>query len=119
MRPSLSTYPLTSPRHREAGFSLLEVLVVMVIIGIMSAAVVLSLNAPGADERNAAERFVFLINQAAKDSIYSGKPNALSISEEGLHLMNYSNNQWVILHAVTLPERFKATLEIEDEIIRD
>lgn len=124
MRLSLPTYVLPTPISRkqadgEAGFSLLEIMAVLVIIGIMSAAVVLSLNIGGADETDEADRFIFRINQLAKDSVYSGKANALSISEGGIHLMRFSNNEWQILHETPLPERFKATLEIEDEIIRD
>ena len=124
VRLSLPKYPLFTPvslkrADREAGFSLLEIMTVLVIIGVMSAAVVLSLNVTGPDEENAADKFVFRINQVAKDSIYSGKPNALSLSEEGLHLMSFSKNEWAIVHGVTLPERFKATLEIDDEVIRD
>ena len=101
MRLSLRTYPPTKagikPKIRsaqrtryhanDAGFSLLEIMTVLIIIGLMSAAVVLSLKGPKDAPEDIANRFAAGINQFAKDAIYTGRPNALSVSKEGLHLM--------------------------------
>ena len=90
----------------------------LVIIGLMSAAVVLSLKPPDAEEE-AADKFVAQINQLAKESIYTGRPHALSISESGLDLMRYADQEWVSVRNLSLGERFKVSLDIEDEAVRD
>jgi len=100
----------------ESGFSLLEVLAVLIIIGLMSAAVVLSMRGPDTGEDFAGD-FVLRVNQFAKESIYTGQVNALSISEDGLHLMSYVNRDWITRHEVPFEGKVDARLLIEDETV--
>lgn len=119
MRPRLLPYDRARTLSRDAGFSLLEILAVLVIIGVMSAVVVLSLTPPRPAAQDRADQFVLRVNQLAKEAIYSGRPNALSISEEGLHLMQFANGRWTALQAIPFEGRIKTVLEIEDERVRD
>jgi len=81
----------------ESGFSLLEVLAVLIIIGLMSAAVVLSMRGPDTGEDFAGD-FVLRVNQFAKESIYTGQVNALR-------------------HEVPFEGKVDARLLIEDETV--
>lgn len=102
---------------RDAGFSLLEVLAVLVIIGLMSAAVVVSMRGPDTSEQDFADNFVLQLNRLAKESIYTGRINALSVSEEGLHLMSYVNREWITLEEFSFESTISAELFIEDETV--
>jgi len=99
---------------REAGFSLLEVLAVLVIIGLMSASVVLSMRPAAPPETSFRDDLILRLNQEAKAAIYTGQTRALSVSEDGLHIMVYRNNQWSITQDYPFVSGVTARLNIED-----
>ena len=103
----------SSPRQKvqcqnEAGFSLLELLAVLVIIGLMSASVVLAMRPPVETEADYQEVLLGALNQTGKTAIYTGRIHALSASEVGLHLMVYANREWAIQQDFT-----SETIEID------
>lgn len=102
---------------REAGFSLLEVLAVLVIIGLMSVSVVLSMRPPEPPENSFRDDLVLLLNQEAKAAIYTGQTRALSVSEDGLHIMIYRDNQWSITQDFPFVSGVSARLNIGEEKI--
>jgi len=120
MRRRLYTAPMLRRRLRvrrsnESGFSLLEILVVLVIIGLMSAAVVLSMRPPENAERTFREDFVLRLNQTVKESIYTGRVNALSVSERGLHLMMYADREWQVTREFPFEDIASMQLHIDNE----
>jgi general secretion pathway protein H len=102
---------------KTAGFSLLEILAALVIIGLMSAAVVLSLKPPDNSQTKFRDRLVLTLNQAAKESVYTGRVNALSVSAEGLHIMTYREGAWSVVQDFPALTRSRMTLQIERENI--
>ncbi|MEP6342660.1 MAG: prepilin-type N-terminal cleavage/methylation domain-containing protein [Maricaulaceae bacterium] len=104
-------------RDSEAGFSLLELLVVLVIIGLMSASVVLSMRAPAPTQESYQETLLGQLNQTSKAAIYTGRVHALSASEAGLHLMIYANREWVVQRDFTSNDIGLGQLHIEGEKI--
>ena len=100
-------------RQNEAGFSLLELLVVLVIIGLMSATVVLTMRAPAETEADYQETLLGTLNQTTKTAIYTGRVHALSASEAGLHLMVYANREWTVQQDFTSVDFSIGQLEIE------
>lgn len=118
MRQRLSIFcaPVRRPTS-DAGFSLLEVLAVLVIIGLMSAAVVLSMRPPENETSSFRDELVLRLNQTAKESIYTGRAHALSVSQGGLHVMRYTNREWVIVRELPAEGFISMRLQIEDEFI--
>jgi general secretion pathway protein H len=67
---------------RQAGFTLIEIMVVVVIIAVMSVAVSLSLG--GTSDRTArlqANRFIAVVNEVRDEAIISGQDYALIVEE--------------------------------------
>ena len=104
---------LKEHRQNEAGFSLLELLVVLVIVGLMSATVVLSMRPPTETEADYQETLLGALNQTTKTAIYTGRVHALSASEAGLHLMVYANREWSVQQDFTSADIAIGQLEIE------
>lgn len=86
----------TSPR-RDAGFTLVEAMTALMIVGLMAGAVVLM--APGRDDvaREAADQLAARLMQASDESVLADKPIALVISNEGYGFMRLEENGWLRL----------------------
>lgn len=88
-----------SARCCSKGFTLLEVLAVMVIIGIMLTFVTLS---PGGDRRaeemqREAQRLVALLQLASEESLMRSEQLALRINETDYAFMILTNGRWLLL----------------------
>lgn len=83
----------SSPRH--TGFSLIEVLVVLVIVGVMTAAVTISIR--GSGERaveNAAQRARALILLACERAVLSGRDIGFTPVLDGLRFGYFGREGW-------------------------
>jgi general secretion pathway protein H len=90
---------LRAPRSpREAGFTLLEILVVMVIIAILSAGAILSLSAFGQDREleNESDRLVTLLNYAHEQADLQTREIGLYCGEHGYRFLAFDarTNLW-------------------------
>ena len=74
----------TFDRHGETGFTLVELVVVMLIVGIASAAAVLALPGAGDDVRHSAERLAAHTVAARDMAILSGQSVRLEVRSDGL-----------------------------------
>jgi len=115
-RPHICTAP-PRERYKDAGFSLLEILAALVIIALMTAAVVLSLTPPERGQNEFRDQLLLRLNQTAKDAVYTGRVNALSVSEEGLQIMGYQEGAWAVIEDFPDLARTRLRLEIENENI--
>jgi general secretion pathway protein H len=70
-------------RSAEHGFTLVELLVVLVIIALVSAAVVLAVPDPRGDLASEAERFAARARAAQERAIMDNRPIALRVSPAG------------------------------------
>lgn len=70
-------------RLRANGFTLIELMVVLVIFGLMSAAVVLALPDPGGGLAGEAERFAARARAAQERAIMDNRPVALRLTAAG------------------------------------
>jgi len=69
--------------HRQSGFTLIEIMVVVIIIGVMSVAVVSSLT--GNNDRAArlqANRFMAVVNEVRDEAIIAGDNFALIVDDD-------------------------------------
>lgn len=96
-------------RRRTSGFTLLEVLVVIVIIGIITSMAVVSTRVLGGDHEmdQEARRLVAVLGQAREDAMLEGRDVGLRIDARGYDFMRYDGRveQWL--------------LEAEDPLLRE
>lgn len=82
-------------RQRSAGFTLLELLVVLVIMGIMLGAV--SINAMQSTQQRLqtdAQRISLLLQLAREEAIVRNRPTAFEANSEGYRFLVLNDNQW-------------------------
>lgn len=83
------------PAGRRHGFTLIEILVVIVIIGVVAGAITLSAGGSGARElENAAERNRRLIELACERAVLSGRDIGFAPTPEGMRYGYYEREGW-------------------------
>ncbi len=85
---------MTRRAAKEAGFTLVEILSVLVVIGLMSSVVVLSMEPPKPALEKQAERLTSELNALAQDGLISGSVNAAGFSKDGYALYTFKNSEW-------------------------
>ena len=88
----------------EAGFTLLEMMMVLLIIGLMSTGVLLVIPDKKPEAQNYVENLVRRLNQAAQNSMISGQPAGLGLTRDGYTLYSYDNEIWAAVHSQDWPE---------------
>jgi general secretion pathway protein H len=132
--PTSATGTSNSPRRRRradfrsSGFTLLEVLVVVVIIGIITTMAVVSTRVLGGDHEmdQEARRLVAVLTQARDDAMLEGRDVGLRIDARGYDFLRYDGRveQWdlvsddPLLRERTLPDGLEASLRLESRQVR-
>ncbi len=106
------------------GFSLIEILVVIVIIGIVMSIAILSVTLAGGDSqlREEAQRIVSLVEVARDESLLQGREFGLEFMQNGYRFVEFDPlaRQWTeiigddTLRQRELPEELELELFIED-----
>ncbi|GAB4151826.1 MAG: GspH/FimT family pseudopilin [Sphingomonadales bacterium] len=81
-------------RHRQAGFSLVELMVVLVLIGLAAGAVLLTLPPASDDLDHAVTRLAARLDWAADHAVLSGEPVGLILGPQGYRFARYRLGQW-------------------------
>ena len=79
---------------KDAGFTLVEILCVLVVIGLMSAVVVLSIPPPKSELDRQAALLTRQLNALAQDGMISGSVTAAGFSKDGYALYSFENSEW-------------------------
>ena len=117
-------------RGRTHGFTLIEILVAVFIVGIVMSVAVLSLSLAGDDRevRKEMRRLISLIEVAQTDAMMQGREFGIEFMSGGYRFVEYDadNNRWVeplgddSLKLWQLPEEYEITLYVDDkEILLD
>ncbi|MFZ4121834.1 MAG: GspH/FimT family pseudopilin [Caulobacterales bacterium] len=81
----------------EAGFSLIEALLVLMIIGLAASAVVLLAPTPGSATRDAARAFAARLALAGDESVLRNRALALAVTPEGYGFAVQEQAGWVAI----------------------
>ncbi len=84
------------PSATASGFTLLELLVVLVIIGIVSSFAVLSTGLATHDKPldKESQRLLALMQMAGEEAVLKTEELGLTISNDGYHFLRYEQNAW-------------------------
>ena len=107
---------------RSKGFTLLEVMVVVLIIGIMLTVSTLSIRGDSHAEimRREADRMVALLDLASQEAMMRSEQLAVRFNDEGYEFMLLQNGRWILmdndqsLRPRTFPDDIELRLELED-----
>lgn len=119
----MSPRPASTP-GRSAGFTLLELMVVLVLIGIIFSFAVLSLRGTDISDLMEQEtrRLATLLELAGDEAILRGEELAVNFTEDGYEFLVLQDNSWQsprddgLLKAYTLPADIELRLEVEDDL---
>lgn len=78
----------------ESGLTLIELLVVIALMAVVSAAVVLSLPARDGGVMPAAERLARGLRLAAQETVLSGQPVGVAVSDRGYRFFRMQGGAW-------------------------
>ncbi len=89
--------PARKLRRGSCGFTLLEVLVVLVIIGVMVSFAVLSFKGDDRGLEDEARRLQALIVMTGQEAVMQGRELALEFTPDGYDFLAYDGEQWQAL----------------------
>ncbi len=99
-----------TPRDKQAGFTLVEILTVLVIIGLMASAVVMTLPREKPAIYAQSEALVTVLNGAAQNSLITGRPHALAMSKTAFAIYDFQDGEWLEVKSLPRPDGVKAEL---------
>ncbi len=101
---------LSSKHKNDAGFTLVEILSVLVIIGLLSSLVVFNMPPTESESEKQAERLVRELNALSQQSLISGEIRAFGLSKTDYELYRYDGSDFRSLATVSWVDDFKPTL---------
>lgn len=88
----------------QGGFTLIEMMMVLLIIGLMSSAVLLTVPDKEPTAKAFTENMVRELNLAAQTSLLSGQPAALGLTRDGYGIYAFRGERWAAPPLVRWPE---------------
>lgn len=119
----MSPRPASTP-GRSAGFTLLELMVVLVLVGIIFSFAALSLRGTDISDLMEQEtrRLATLLELAGDEAVLRGEELAVNFTEDGYEFLVLQDYSWQspgddgLLKAYTLPADIELRLEVEDDL---
>lgn len=82
---------------KRNGFTLVELMVVVAVMGLLAGAVVLSVGSPGSGPAESATRFASRLAAARDQAILTGQPISSWVSASGYGFERYRDGHWEAL----------------------
>ena len=101
---------------RQAGFTLVEVLCVLALLGLTAGLVVLNLPKPAPPFRTEVQGVTTLLNLAARQSIIDGKSRGIDFTTSQLNILEY-NGEWILDRERDFTDIYGLELVVEDQEI--
>ncbi|GGP51268.1 type II secretion system minor pseudopilin GspH [Shewanella saliphila] len=103
--------------RRHAGFTLLEVLLVALLMGLVASAVTISMSAAGPEQalNKQAQRFISATEMVLDESVLSGQFIGIVIDEDQYQFVFYREGKWMAVEQ----DRLLATREMDPGIVLD
>ncbi|AZG34451.1 MAG: type II secretion system minor pseudopilin GspH [Shewanella psychromarinicola] len=108
-------------QHRQAGFTLLEVLIVALLMGLVASAVTLSMNVAGPEQmlKKPARRFIAATEMVLDESVLSGQFIGIVIDEDQYEFVFYQEGKWMPVEQDRLLSAEKMDAGITLDIVID
>jgi len=105
-----------TPAHKEAGFTLVEILCVLALLGLTAGLVVLNLPKPAPAFKIEAQSLATLMNVAARQTIIDGKVRGIDLTTGRIDIFQYDGD-WVADEGRDLTNISGLNLTVEDQPI--
>jgi type II secretion system protein H len=102
--------------HKEAGFTLVEILCVLALLGLTAGLVVLNLPKPAPAFKTDVQSVVTLLNLSARQSVIDGKSRAIDLTTGRIDILYY-DGEWVADHQRDFTNVYGLNLTVEDQPI--
>jgi len=110
------TPPNKKTEDKEAGFTLVEILCVLVLLGLTAGLVVLNLPKPAPPIQTEISGVTTLLNLAARESVIDGKSRGVDFTTDGLEILRY-DGEWVAEHDQAFDHISGLGLTVEEQEI--
>ena len=105
----------------QNGFTLLEVMLVIALMAVISAAAVVNIRAPGPEQtlQTESRRFAALLEWAVEQAVFSSQQLGVILDSDGYRFLRLEEDNWVeiqddpVLKPRQLPELIATRLELE------
>jgi type II secretion system protein H len=110
--------PSDAAADNEAGFTLIEILSVLVIIGLLTGLVVVTLPSTRSETEIQAQTLVRQLNALSQDGLISGEIRGFGLSKTGYALYRYDGEQFISAAAADWPNTVEPALKRNNVIIK-
>ncbi|PHR61342.1 MAG: type II secretion system protein GspH [Robiginitomaculum sp.] len=111
--------PLPRSKHKQAGFTLVEVMVVLLIMGVMAGMVIMNLPPQKDPALVIGEKLMSRLRIAAQSSMVENRSFGVKLDESGYSIVSYENNEWLEIsrHEFELERKPILSLSRNEEVL--